>query len=379
MSYALTEDSDDHVLLDEAERQTWYRCPLCEEQVFLRAGKIKVRHFAHRSNTSCGGEGQLHYDAKLRIKEGVKGDKEPIQVMIGSLWDCDRLHYSIVSIDASWGECEPERSLPLADGKRRWIDLGFRIDASWGEGEPDMQDTLFVEIESTHAMEDQKKTQLNKTGIPWIELYADAVLEFTSEPISLSYQKKAPSWSNILRIACQDPGHIVVNPVKERVKRAKEEEEVKRAEQVAKRVFREQNAKRVKKENILSLPSVPIRTIRMQDWDESRSGKMSGQSKSRVFIWGRRLIENRFKQNPKKPYLFQGETKYGIRFIIDLGGNKEFPIRDRWGPQIYPVRPDREKWNPELERNIADEIAGRIRVPIFQSSTEKVKREREKE
>ena len=101
----------------------------------------------------------------------------------------------------------------------------------------------------------------------------------------------------------------------------------------------------MKKRGILSLPDIPIRTLRMQDWDESRFGKMSGESKSRVFMWGRSLIENRFKQHPKKPYLFQGQTKYGIRFIVDLGGNEEFPIRDTWRPQFYPVKPDREKWS----------------------------------
>ena len=56
--------------------QKIYICPVCNEHVILRKGKIRSHHFSHNKNSKCSFyekphvyESQLHKNAKERLKD----------------------------------------------------------------------------------------------------------------------------------------------------------------------------------------------------------------------------------------------------------------------------------------------------------------------
>ncbi len=54
----------------EAERESFYYCPDCKEQLLLRQGEIKVHHFAHLAETQCkygSNESELHLWVKKSL------------------------------------------------------------------------------------------------------------------------------------------------------------------------------------------------------------------------------------------------------------------------------------------------------------------------
>ncbi len=63
-------------LAREAERGLGpFHCPLCEKEVILRKGRIKIHHFAHKPPVTCTrgkGESEAHYRAKLAIYDTLR-------------------------------------------------------------------------------------------------------------------------------------------------------------------------------------------------------------------------------------------------------------------------------------------------------------------
>jgi len=71
--YALDQDGE-ICSASSSEKGKEYFCPACGESVILRKGKIKIHHFAHRSNIEgiCNHETVIHKISKLLIKKVVK-------------------------------------------------------------------------------------------------------------------------------------------------------------------------------------------------------------------------------------------------------------------------------------------------------------------
>ena len=47
-------------------------CPLCEKELILKDGKVMVKHLAHKSDTKCGGESEIHKLVKQYIYENIE-------------------------------------------------------------------------------------------------------------------------------------------------------------------------------------------------------------------------------------------------------------------------------------------------------------------
>ena len=44
---------DEYVFGQDAIKENEYICPSCEEKVILKKGRIKIHHFAHKSDSEC--------------------------------------------------------------------------------------------------------------------------------------------------------------------------------------------------------------------------------------------------------------------------------------------------------------------------------------
>lgn len=53
--------------IHDAVKGQKYYCPCCNEQLTFKEGKIKKRHFSHRSDTQCDPESVYHKLAKILI------------------------------------------------------------------------------------------------------------------------------------------------------------------------------------------------------------------------------------------------------------------------------------------------------------------------
>lgn len=63
-------------------------CPLCGEELILKDGKIMIKHLAHKSDTKCGGESEIHKLVKQYIYaniENIKINKHKIDLNYDNL------------------------------------------------------------------------------------------------------------------------------------------------------------------------------------------------------------------------------------------------------------------------------------------------------
>lgn len=63
------------VYATRAEKGGNYRCPGCAAEMILRKGEVRIHHFAHRPEITCGwgtGETEAHLEAKLSLYNAFK-------------------------------------------------------------------------------------------------------------------------------------------------------------------------------------------------------------------------------------------------------------------------------------------------------------------
>lgn len=75
MLTAILKPSTERVEAQTAERRNAFSCPLCLSDVVLKHGKIRVAHFAHKTNRQCFAaqpESQNHYNAKLLLAQALR-------------------------------------------------------------------------------------------------------------------------------------------------------------------------------------------------------------------------------------------------------------------------------------------------------------------
>lgn len=146
----------------EAQRRIEYRCPQCDGLLILRAGDIKITHFAHKADTGCSGETLLHQIAKRLVAQVVNecATSSPNQPTISCTCKrCNHIFQSRMSPKA-FGRAEIEKRV----GPFVCDVVAFR------NSEP----VLAIEILATHLVEEGKARGLT---LPWIELSAQAVID----------------------------------------------------------------------------------------------------------------------------------------------------------------------------------------------------------
>ena len=156
------------------------RCPGCREPVILKLGKVLIAHAAHRPHSTCAlrsGEGALHFNTKHAICEALKRatDRQlymalPCAGAMSPALGLDERHYPRDAdpsrclawvrhpLIANWDHAEVEVVTPS-----RRVDVGlFRAGALIGA----------VEVRVSHAVDDEKATDLALGAVPWIEVDA---------------------------------------------------------------------------------------------------------------------------------------------------------------------------------------------------------------
>lgn len=162
VAFAWDEQLQELVPPERAERNRLYRCPGCQEPVSLKAGAVRVAHFAHRPNGLCTPESLLHVTAKQLIQQAIqrwrRGEANP-PLLARACAVCNaRIEQPVPN---KVEEAQLEYHLPE----------GFVVDvALLGEG----QAQAAIEVRVTHAVDELKAATLS---VPFIEVEGAAILQ----------------------------------------------------------------------------------------------------------------------------------------------------------------------------------------------------------
>lgn len=109
-----------HVSYVESGSKHGAVCPACSSALIARKGKLKIHHFAHRSDANCNAETALHRTAKILLYEEIKSALRNNQG-IAVTWDCSvcESHHEgnllkkarSVHMEHSLGKCRPDITL----------------------------------------------------------------------------------------------------------------------------------------------------------------------------------------------------------------------------------------------------------------------------
>lgn len=152
-------------------------CPSCGEPLNAKIrGKKREKHFAHKSGADCGKayESALHILAKQVIDEGVEISLPPIESTYGNRG------FFVVDGIIRFPACY-SMTKPIIPDKGETVvekDMGaFRPDVSIKHNGIE----LFIEIQVTHPVDDEKKRRIQEKKISCIEIdfsyYKDKILK----------------------------------------------------------------------------------------------------------------------------------------------------------------------------------------------------------
>ena len=152
-------------------------CPSCGDPLIARIrGTKKEKHFAHKSGADCGKayESALHRLAKQVIDEGVEISLPPIESTYGNRG------FFVVDGIIRFPACY-SMTKPIIPDKGETVvekDMGaFRPDVSIKHNGIE----LFIEIQVTHPVDDEKKKRIQEKKISCIEIdfsyYKDKILK----------------------------------------------------------------------------------------------------------------------------------------------------------------------------------------------------------
>lgn len=145
---------------EHALKNTNYSCPFCRVQLVLRAGEVKIKHFAHQPSSKCSLESVLHITAKKLIQS----------VIIKNATDNQR-----ITLESSCSGCGENLLINLPIGTFSNAELETKIGKYRSDvvGFRDNSIALAIEICNTHAVDQIKAEELEAH---WIELKAEDVI-----------------------------------------------------------------------------------------------------------------------------------------------------------------------------------------------------------
>ena len=78
---AIIRESMKYISIIDAIKGNCYICPSCKNDVIVKQGDIKVKHFAHKANSNCSyythpSESQQHQEGKLLLKYFLDNRKQ---------------------------------------------------------------------------------------------------------------------------------------------------------------------------------------------------------------------------------------------------------------------------------------------------------------
>jgi hypothetical protein len=159
---------------DAQHRERFYRCLACHEHVFLRAGKVRVAHFAHYTHREmpCSAETVLHEAAKYRLAELLREGMTAIQVRAPCHGYTDAYNNARDCTDSASANCV--LMVPAHDSVHVEVGCGpYRLDAAALLAD---EVVLGLEVYQSNAVDATKQAYLKRSRLPWLELSAHDVL-----------------------------------------------------------------------------------------------------------------------------------------------------------------------------------------------------------
>lgn len=169
--------------IDDAIKGRCYSCVECGEQLIIKEGSKKRKHFAHKSNSNCDGESYIHKIWKKRIKDKFYSNspfiikyvvgtpcKEETTCLIKkkiSVLKCNKCYVKEVDLKQEYDTCEEEVEYK-----------GFVGDIVLSDSKNPDKEPLFIEIDYTHPCDEEKIA----SGIRIIEF---KVVDDREKPIKL--------------------------------------------------------------------------------------------------------------------------------------------------------------------------------------------------
>ena len=174
---------------------SFYKCPLCNDDVILRKGQVNIPHFAHKRDSDCAGCDMTltHRYAQQILSESVgkRITLNDIKCSVYYLIDDRNVALNIkenIDILSNEQQMLRKKFTDLSDmppsihqlttvfSKQRPVIKDVKCEQSFQEVRPDVMITtennniLFIEIKVRHAVDDVKLEKLVKYGIPTIEV-----------------------------------------------------------------------------------------------------------------------------------------------------------------------------------------------------------------
>lgn len=145
-------------------RSVDYTCPGCGHKLVLRAGSVKVRHFAHASDGACSYESLLHKTAKALVAQAITENAD-------AHGSARKLKLSNACADCAWPHITPLPAKTFSSAKQEVGVNGFVCDVVGYRGS---KIALAIEIVHTHKVTEAKALALQ---VYWAELNAADVVE----------------------------------------------------------------------------------------------------------------------------------------------------------------------------------------------------------
>ncbi|MYA99710.1 hypothetical protein F4X90_08525, partial [Candidatus Poribacteria bacterium] len=183
--YAFTDDKLP-VSPQGGEKGQDFSCPICDSEVILKRGDIRVPHFAHKPDTKCSGEGVRHKVAKQMIYLMHLRTVRTIMMSVTTFRRCP---------NCSQGRLFSQT--PQYDDVACEVDVGrHRVDiALLRDGKP----VSGIEVRDTHPVDDPKWDAFKELGFPCIEVEAKDVIYMWEYDLK-SWRKPIPKLSLPMRL-----------------------------------------------------------------------------------------------------------------------------------------------------------------------------------
>ena len=163
-----------------------FSCPLCDGEVILKRGNIRIPHFAHKPDTACSGEGVRHKVAKQMIYLMYLRTVRTVIVSVTTFRRCPNCSQGALF-------CQT----PPYDDVACEVDVGsHRVDvALLRDGKP----VSGIEVQDTHPVDNEKWGAFKKLGFPCIEVEAKDVIRMWEYDIK-SWRQQIPTLSYLMRL-----------------------------------------------------------------------------------------------------------------------------------------------------------------------------------
>lgn len=178
-------------------------CPGCEMEVILHLGTTYVHHAAHQPDALCAltrPETARHFNAKLHLYTQLTAARRLLIAQPCYGWWAP----TVENIPGRHVECFGEHRPYL------WLEGwdGVEVEKVVGSRKPDVvlyrggEPVAAIEVRATHAVDMEKRADLERAGIPWIEIAADEDFYSGEEPwtpeLPLAYlecSQDPPAWT----------------------------------------------------------------------------------------------------------------------------------------------------------------------------------------